>query len=51
MAASAWRYRQYVKALNAGRNPPAPGTAFGLALTGVLVLAGIVLAAYLLKYE
>jgi putative membrane protein len=46
-----WRYRRFVAAVNAGKSPPAPGMAFGLALTGVLIAAGLVLAAYLVRAE
>jgi putative membrane protein len=42
------RYRRYVACLIAGENPPAPGSAFGLIVTGVLVVGGAGLIAYLL---
>jgi putative membrane protein len=46
-----WRYRQFVTAVSAGKHPPAPGMAFGLTVTGVLIAAGMVLAVYLLRAE
>jgi putative membrane protein len=49
LAGAGWRYRQYVAALNVGKNPPVPGPTFGLGVTGVLIVAGIGLALYLFR--
>ncbi len=49
LAAAGWRYRRFVANFNTGQNPPAPGTTFGLVVTGVLIAAGVVLAVYLIQ--
>ena len=50
LVGSGWRYRRYMAALDAGAPERLPGSAFGLAVTGVLAVAGVGLVVYLVVF-